>query len=651
MQKSMKPYLLLAGLILSVFFAFGQDDLIVKNYQCHRNTFFQQISFTESTHTANYDILYHRIKWIIDPAQRYITGEVTSHFKALSDGVSTISFDLDDALKIDSVKYHDSKLSFTHSSNIVAITLTNNLNSAEVDSLTVFYQGVPPSSGFGSFSTSIHSDNNDPILWTLSEPYGAMEWWPCKQSLLDKIDSIDIYVETAPEYKAASNGKLMYEQVNGNKKTTYWKHRHPIATYLVAIAVTNYEAYSHYAKLSTTDSVEILNYVYPEDLTESKPATEYTVGVLETYSKLFIDYPFKDEKYGHAQFGWGGGMEHQTMSFMYNFRQGLIAHELAHQWFGDHVTCASWKDIWVNEGFAVFCEGLIIEALHTETWQEWKASQIGRVLQDGTSGSVYVDDTTSVNRIFNGTLTYTKGGLLLHMLRSQIGDEALFAGINQMLTDTKTSGNFASGNDVKHYLEVAADTTLDWFFDAWYYGEGYPEYTISIKNITNNSISFSVSQTTTHPSVEFFPMHIPIELVGSDQSKIVKVHHTENNQLFNFNTDFRVNNIVFDPNLEVLAPHPANIIDSSIKITSPDNPFEVVPNPITDIIRIHATDPSSVRKTELVDMTGKIVYSKNIDVSIGYIELPVENLITGQYILKIITDFEVFNKTVIKKDK
>ncbi len=631
--------------------SFGQNDLSIKKYDCHRNSFFKQITFTESSHTANYDILYHKIKWYIDPTQRYITGEVTSHVKALQNAVSTISFDLDNNLTVDSVTYNSTKLSFDHAENILTISLINTLSKSEIDSLTVFYSGIPGTSGFGSFSTDVHSSNSDPILWTLSEPYGAKEWWPCKQSLQDKVDSIDIYIETAPEYKAASNGKLISEQVNGNKKLTYWKHRYPIATYLVAIAVTNYEAYSHYAKLSPIDSVEILNYVYPENLSESKTATEYTVGVLELFSELFIDYPFKNEKYGHAQFGWGGGMEHQTMSFMYSFRQSLIAHELAHQWFGDHVTCGSWKDIWVNEGFAVFCEGLVVEKLHPEAWHNWKEQEIIQVIDEGTSGSVYVDDTTSVSRIFSSTLTYTKGGLLLHMLRSQIGDEALFAGINEMLDSKKTSSSFATGDDVKQFLEVSADTNLTWFFDAWYYGEGYPKYTIKLQKLTSDSVSFVLSQTTTHPSVEFFPMYVPIEFIGDNDSIIVKVHHTKNNQLFNIRTNFKVKSVVFDPDLAILAPHPANIIDSSMRITNPDKPFEIAPNPVTDEIRIYSLNSSNVKKAELIDMSGKIVYVENIEASFGYIELPIKNLAAGEYILRIYTIDSVYNKTIVKTDK
>lgn len=624
-------------------------------HQCkiHRQDFHSKFKSTAdigSTHTANYDIVYHRIKWELDPAVQYISGVVTSYFKATKDNVSSVSFDLHDELTVDSITYLNSKLNFTHSQHIITVTLSKELNSSEVDSLTIYYQGSPTTSGFGSFETSTHSSTNDPVLWTLSEPYGAMEWWPCKQTLQDKIDSLDIFIETDAIYKAGSNGKLMAEEVNVDKKTTWWRHRHPIATYLVSLAVTNYEAFSDYAKLNETDSVEILNYVYPEKRSEWEIDAKYTVDVMQLLSELFIDYPYKDEKYGHAQFSWGGGMEHQTMSSMFNLSQGLVVHELAHQWFGDHVTCASWQDIWVNEGFAVFCEGLAVQNLHSAfDWNTWKKNEMDQVLSRGRTGSVYVDDTTNIGRIFSGTLTYTKGGLILHMLRYQIGDESFFFGINDMLTHQSTSGKFATGDDVKAFLESAADTTLDWFFDAWYYGEGYPEYTFKIKERTNDSIKFIISQSTTHPSVDFFPMHVPVQLSGN-MDTIIKVHHTENEQEFAIKTGFLVTSLTFDPEREILAPHPANIIDSSLRPADEDNPVIIAPNPVSDVLRISVLNSSEVEKIALTDMSGRVVYLEDYKNNIGIIEVPVINLSSGQYILRIQTNNGTINRTIIKTD-
>lgn len=640
--------LFIAGILFTCIQIGFTQDYNYPNVNTHeRKAFSSKMNFKASPYTHNYDIIYHRILWEVDPAVYQIKGEVCSYFKATESSLSSIYFDIIDALTIESVIQNGVNLTFTHSNNLVQITLPNALNFGQIDSLTIKYSGVPQAlTGFGSFETNEH--DGTPILWTLSEPYGAREWWPCKQSLSDKIDSIDIYIKAPAIYKAASNGKLISEITTGTKKITHWKHRHPIAAYLVAMAVTNYKTYSHFAQVSDSQRVEIINYVYPENLSSAKISTEFTVKVMELFSDLFIPYPFHNEKYGHAQFGWGGGMEHQTIGFMGGFSESLITHELAHQWFGDHVTCNSWQDIWVNEGFAVFCENLAQEHLYPENWVTWKAGRMDIVISDTKSGSIFVDDTTNVNRIFNYALTYQKGGLILQMLRSQIGDVAFFNGINELLTNVKTSGKFASGFDVQQYFEEAADTSLTSFFNDWYYGQGYPQYKINWEQDENFLVHVLISQTATHSSVPFFKLKVPLLFKNNSQEILSTFMNTENEQAFTFNPGFVINEVIFDPNYDIIAPHPADI-KLSVEDETFENSISIFPNPSKHQLTITATQGVFIKKYDIIDASGKQILNSEIKNS-NRVDVDITDFNLGVFYIRIKTNQSFVVKTFVKTD-
>ena len=169
-------------------------------------------SFVENTSYADYDLIYQQMYWEIDPAIRYIQGEITSYFKSNTENLSEIEFDLKNELEIDSIVQNGDQNQFLHNNNKIKIYLHSILSENDIDSLKIYYKGVPSGSGFGSFVKSEHNDI--PVIWTLSEPYGARDWWPCKQSLVDKIDSIDIIVKTPDAYRTASNGVLVSDEVS-----------------------------------------------------------------------------------------------------------------------------------------------------------------------------------------------------------------------------------------------------------------------------------------------------------------------------------------------------------------------------------------------------------------------------------------------------
>lgn len=564
----------------------------------HQHNTFKNV--VKSTGWNAYDLLYHRIQWNIDPNIKYISGSVFSVFET-SKMLDTLTFDLNDNMTVDSVMYHQSNVAFSHANDKLYVLLPNTLTTGVRDSATVFYHGVPSSqTGFGAFFQSTH--DNVPIIWTLSEPYGASEWWPCKNTLKDKIDSMDIFVHTPLQYKAASNGVLVDESINGPKKTHHWKHRYPITTYLVAIAVTNYAEFSDYAQLNTGDSLRILNYVYPEDSSIVRSQAAITADVVELFNDLFIDYPFPDEKYGHAQFSWGGGMEHQTMSFMGSFSFGLIAHELAHQWFGDMVTLDNWPDIWLNEGFATYLTGLAYEHMFNGTyWEPWKQNQIYQITSE-PDGSVYCDDTTDVGRIFDSRLSYSKGAMLLHMLRWKLGDSAFYDGINNYLTDPLLAYDYATTADLKYHLEQSSGQNLDEFLNDWFYGEGYPSYSVTWFQHANGNLAIQIDQSTSHPSVNFYEMPLEFRLKNSSQDTLIRLDHTTNGQVFNVDPGFMVDSVFFDPNLWIISAN--NQVSVGIENYVANN-TRIYPNPVHDVVNIETN--RKILQMDVFREDGKLV--------------------------------------------
>ena len=556
------------------------EDIALREALAHR-------AFFEPHHLNNvgnnYDLNYHRLDLTLDPAVNYIKGSITSYFRMTQTG-SSLTFDLINALTIDSVVYHGGLLPYSRNlGDILEVLLPAPLATNTSDSVQIYYQGAPQSTGFGSFQQQTH--NGVPIIWTLSEPYGAKEWWPCKQDLNDKIDSIDTYVTTPEGYRAAGNGLLASEQtLAGGLRRYHWRHRYPIAAYLVATAVTNYAVYSNWVPMPSGAPLEVLNYVYPEDSATIAGQTPDIIPTLQLYNRLFEPYPFRKEKYGHAQFGWGGGMEHQTMSFMVGFSRYLMAHELAHQWFGDKITCASWRDIWLNEGFASYCEGLTTENREPNNWKSWKKQRVDRITAQ-PGGTVYVDDTASVWRVFDGRLTYDKGSYILHMLRFTVGDTLFFHTIRNYLAAPNLAYKYASTGQFQAILEQTTGRNFDEFFADWVYHEGYPTFTVSYTQ-NGSALTLNVSQM---PSISnrFYETGIPIQYVGTQGEILNKTYqNTINGQIFTENIPFQVAQVLFDPEYWLIAKCNLPRV-SGVELIDNHIDLAIFPNPARDFVMVH----------------------------------------------------------------
>lgn len=521
---------------------------------------------TTGTWTYDYDVNFYRLELNVDPGVYYIQGAVTTYFTPLEADFNTIYFNLRNNMTVDSVKYHGIKINNYQFNTAVTlqIDLPNIIPIQTNDSITVYYKGAPFNDGFGSFVSSNTgcAPPNNKVMWTLSEPYGAKNWWPCKETLNDKADSLDMVVTCPVPYRVGSNGLLTSELNNNNGTTTYtWKHRYPIPAYLVAFAVADYSSYSDWVSVPNSAPIEVLNYIYPCNNTAVNQ-TPLMIPMFQYFIEKFGEYPYKNEKYGHAQCGFGGGMEHSTMSFMGGFSKLLLAHELAHQWFGNKITCGSWQDIWLNEGFATYLEGLTCEqGWGDQTWTAWKTSKIANVTSNNF-GSTYVTDTLSIGSIFNGRLVYNKGALILHMLRWKLGDDLFFQGLHSYINDPDLSYGFAKTPHFKSIMENVANTDLTEFFNDWLYNQGFPLYNISWSvDPTCNKVYVDMTQTHSAGTGNFFEMKVPIRFSNGGTNQTVVFDQNSPTQLkFEVKLPFIPTSATFDPDKWICAQATVNMI-------------------------------------------------------------------------------------------
>ncbi|MGD9898875.1 MAG: M1 family aminopeptidase [Calditrichaceae bacterium] len=567
---------------------------------------------------AGYDVKYYLIDLDIEANPdrvQGIRGSVTVNLDVVDANLASVDLNLADGMIADSVFNENTKTSFTRGDDILTVTLKRNFARGEATSVTVFYHGNPEATGFGAFGFTEY--NNKPLVWSLSEPYGARAWWPCKDAPADKADSVDIRFTLPDPMIAVSNGVLAEKVANGNGTTTFfWKERHPISTYLVSIAAYEYVKYTDWYVPSENDSMPIDFYVAPGHLENSKVNFLKTREMIEIFADLFGEYPFLDEKYGHVEFPWGGGMEHQTCTSLgnINYSNGyysinLIVHELAHQWWGDMVTCADFKNIWLNEGFATYSEALYWEAIGGfERYQD----EIGGNAYYG-GGTIYVDDTTSVSRIFHSGLSYNKASYVLHMLRHVVGDSTFFTILKTYYEDSKHQYSTVTTPQFQELCETVSGMDLEKFFQQWIYGEYYPYYSYgwaANAQGDNYKITLEIKQIQTNTGL--FKMPVDVEIKTPTGTQIFVVRDSLASQTFELTVGSEPTAVTLDPDnwiLKDVARHPLTLPgDDPVKLPDVFEISGIFPNPFNPVTTIEFYLPASTPvSVSIYDILGKKV--------------------------------------------
>lgn len=625
---------------------------------------------SQSVLMKNYDVKHYNLDLQISSLSAKISGNVIITASVVAPKLDTIAVELIDTLTVnytymvvDSVKMNQTLQRFTHKNDLIIVPLVNPLNQGQLFSIQIYYHGI---------ATPSNKTNGNGILFvkskkesfSMSESRSSKLWWPCKQDLSDKADSVTFSITTESVNKSGSNGLLKSTENLPNGKVKYtWETHYPIDYYLISFVVGPFEENVTYAKLkSSNDSVKIQSLLLHDSPNYQKnlAAIEVTKNLIGVFSELFGDYPFKNEKYGYcAVDSMPGAMENQTMttinSYMFepdpnpsNSNTWVIAHELAHNWFGDYVTCKTWNDIWINEGFASYMEYLALQKMKSNTSAKaWMTSTHSFALQNETE-SIYVPDSVlNDRRMFKVETTYKKGASILHMLRYEINNDSLFfKGLNDFLAQFKNS--VAGAVDFKNTMEHTTGMDFTDFFNQWYYGVGYPNFLISWSQ-SNDTLTFVSTQKTSSLKQTYFKLHFDVKVKYLSGDFTVRLYQNINNQTFKIPISGNVLSVEIDPDDWILKLVRSVVTDTKEYVDNLKTVL-VYPNPssVSANIEFYLNKPQPVR-IEILNLNGAIEETKLIHGLVGVNKaLMGASLHKATYVYRIIFNDKIESGKLIK---
>lgn len=556
-------WILLASVTFGQIDNFKQIENIEELHHCSKHQAYSFLAKTKSVINpnplmSNYDVKFYKLDIEATDTSSQFTGYALIVAEVVDTPMDTFSIELHNKLTVDSTFINGVKYNSNHSSNNITLIPDLPIGVGNLFEFKLYYH--TPS----NYSSSYYSSTQNPaygnfnVTQSFSEPYSAHEWMPCKQELKDKADSVHIFITTDTSLMVAGPGLLTKVLLPAGKARYEWRCHIPAAYYLIAFAVSDYQEYNIYAKPEDlpNDSILIQNlvYDYPGCLESNKTYIDLTPGMIELLSDLYILYPFHEEKYGHYMWYPGGfsGMEHITMSGMRYFNTYLISHELGHSWFGDNVTCASWSDVWINEGFATYTQYLVLEYLYSKSSADAQMESYMNYVMAQPDGSVYIpeEELNSVGRIFNTRLSYRKGSTLVHMIRFVMQNDSLFF---KTMHDFQLQfqDSLATGLDFKNACEEVSGLDFTDFFNQWYFGEGFPIYRLYWSQ-NDDTLSMQVIQNTSTPTTPLFkmPMEYLVSYDGGDS--LFRFYQSSNDTTYSIVFPNEVTGIEIDPNNWVL---------------------------------------------------------------------------------------------------
>jgi hypothetical protein len=516
----------------------------------------------EQQTTANqndYDVKYYLLDLTPDPATSLLEGQVEIIGEVIGQTLDRVELNFWDGMSITDLHHSGdpaNQLQYSRGNDILSVNLKREYTQGEQFRITVVYNGRPGDSYYQSFN--FYTYNGQPMIWTMSSVFRARGWWPCKDIPSDKPDSMDIKVTVPENLIAVSNGSLVETTTVGNLKTYWWHEKYPIATYLVSLAIHPYEVHiDNYMYDSGTKSMEVQFYGFPGNYDANLRINHLVDDMLGCFAEKFGEYPFVDEKYAQVDFLWGGGMEHQTCTSYGAWTEALFAHEIAHQWWGDMITCDSFHHIWLNEGFASYSEALWFEY----AYPPYTASEYQMMYQLYLgSGTVFVEDPET-EEIFDSNLSYVKGSWVLHMLRHVVGDTIFFDILKTYNDSPEYKYATATTENFQYICEQISGMNLNKFFQQWIYEEYFPQYSYSWsweQNGSDYDITLEIRQEQTN---HIFWMPVDVTVTTGSGERTFVAWDSLATQSFSFTVSSEPTNLVLDKDNWVLKLMREYIVD------------------------------------------------------------------------------------------
>lgn len=585
-----------------------------------------------------YDISHLEFHLEIHDTSIYILpSNVITTARVTAPTMSEYVFELSPALIIDSAKFNGAAATVTGTGPVRKIVLSSPLAAGSVFNAQIFYHGMPPTGG-GFFNGITHTTSlgGTHMVYTVSDPWVALNWWPCKQSVLDQADSVDMYITVPTDVVDGSCGRLVNVDMTSTPGlwTYHWKTNYPIDYYLISIAIAKYSEYRsavHYT--GSTDTTLVQNFFM--DTATFNPAYKANFDsvalMIDYFSTLVGRYPFWKEKYGMCFTTLSGGMEHQTMTTIGVTNTTTIAHELMHQWFGDHVTYKSWRHMWLSEGFATYGENLYLQHF----WSEQAATELrkGFISQvvSQPCGMTYVNDTTTSDSLFTRN-QYPKAAMIINTLRYMAPNDDAFFNTLKEYQSTYSFGN-ATTEDFKTIAETFFGFSLDTFFNQWIYGRGYPTYRATWNQV-GSTVYVKLMQSQTCPSyTNHFSTPVEVHLRAGTVDTFIKVYNSIDTQVFSFDWSSTVTNVYLNTNARTMLRTLGTITkDASLGMGSIEkHNIKIQPNPAGEYWEIK--DLPEDTGLALMDVEGRVIWMGTGGKAAT--RIPGEKLPAGNYLLKL----------------